>query len=302
MPLRWRRTARWDREIAALDAKEDAQEIVTILVSHVFPVELLLALELAQLRTFTIPSISKVLHATRQYEDDGVRRLDDTRAIIGEIYRYERGSVEQREMIEHLNAIHSLYTISNDDYLYTLSTFIFDPTLFLERFGFRSLTDKEQDAVFHMYRELGEQMGIESLPETRHDYWRWRVAYEARAQRYSPANEAVARGFLAAVRSLLPTYLQPFTEMLTTAVLDDEQATLALGLDLPPRAVVRAVRNGLWLQARAARFLNPFESRGIEEWAFFNTFPSYPDGYERLRLGPRRVMEILDRRRERQAS
>src|SRR5690625_965283 len=165
--MRWVRTGKWDREIAMRDPKEDAQEIVSILANWVFPLEILVAMEIAQLRTFSIPSISETLHATREYECRGVKRLDDTRAMMIEIFRYPHGSREQQEMIDHLNAIHGLYCISNDDYLYVLTTFMFDPGLFIERVGFRELMPYEWDAFFHLYKDLGERMGIEDIPSTR---------------------------------------------------------------------------------------------------------------------------------------
>lgn len=293
----WLRTTKWDREIEALDAVEDAQDIVILLVNHVFPLEIVLALELAQLRTFTIPSISRILHATREYEAEGVKRLDDTRALIGEIFKSPRGSTEQQEMIAHLNAIHGLYKIKNDDYLYTLSTFIFDPILFIDRFGFRKLTEKERDAMFEMYRALGVEMGIENLPASRAAMWEWRVEYERRAQRYSPDNAAVAQGLLSAVRSLTPKPFQGQVERVTAALIDDPKVLAALGMDEAPRWLRRAVRQSMAVQKIALRRVNIFESKGIVDWPLFSGFPSYPNGYERLKLGPRRVIEILERRR-----
>src|SRR5699024_11396973 len=65
-------------------------------------------------------------------------------------------SFPTRRSSDLMNAIHGLYSISNDDYLYVLSTFIFDPALFVARFGFRGLTPKEQDAFFYMYRRSEE--------------------------------------------------------------------------------------------------------------------------------------------------
>src|SRR6476646_10807219 len=103
LPLR---TPRWDREAAELDPERQAEEAVAILVDHSFALEILVALELAQLRTFGIPSISAILHSTGQYEREGQKRLDDTRAIFTEIHRPGLDSRESREMVEHLNRIH----------------------------------------------------------------------------------------------------------------------------------------------------------------------------------------------------
>jgi hypothetical protein len=150
-PIRLR-TQHWDNEVAKLDAERDSEAIFKILANHVFPVEILTALEIAQLRTFTIPSISKILHATGQFERDGQKRLDDTRAILDEIVRPGLDTEQSHRMVEHLNDIHGMYEISNDDFLYTLSTFVFDPALFIEKWGHRPLTAHEQDALFFLYR------------------------------------------------------------------------------------------------------------------------------------------------------
>lgn len=296
--MRWVRTGRWDREIARRDPKNDAQEIVSILANWVFPLEILLAMELAQLRTFSIPSISTILHATREYECRGVKRLDDTRAIMIEIFRYPKGSQEQQEMIEHLNAIHGLYCISNDDYLYVLTTFMFDPGLFIERFAFRKLRAHEWDAFFYLYKDLGERMGIQNIPPTREDMWAWRCAYEDENQRYHAANEAVARGFLSSVREVLPRPLRPLGERLPLALMNDERLLQSLGLTRPSKAWETLVVRSLQQTRRASRYINPFESKGVEHWpAIYEHYTTYPDGYERLQLGPARVLELLRRRK-----
>lgn len=296
--MRWIRTKRWDQEIARRDPKQDAQEIVSILANWVFPLEILVAMELAQLRTFSIPSISQILHATREYECRGVKRLDDTRAIMIEIFRYAHGSDEQQEMIDHLNAIHSLYCITNDDYLYVLTTFMFDPGLFIERFGFRGLKPREWDAFFYLYQDLGERMGIKEIPQTRQEMWAWRCAYEDEHQCYHAANEAVARGFLASVREVLPPPLRPFGTLLPLALIDDHRLLKSLGLTRPSKAWETLVVQGLKQAGRISKVINPFQEKGVEHWpSIYENYPTYPNGYERLQLGPARVLELLRRRR-----
>lgn len=296
--MRWVRTGHWDREIAQRDPREDAQEIVSILANWVFPLEILVGMELAQLRTFTIPSISKLLHATREYECHGVKRLDDTRAIMIEIFRYPARSIEQKEMVEHLNDIHSLYHIENDDYLYVLSTFMFDPWLFIDRYAFRTLMPHEKDAFFYLYRDLGGRMGVKDIPATREAMWQWRLQYEAEEQRYAKSNEAVAKGFLSAVRETFPAPMGRSAAELTLALLDDQAVLEALGLKAPPKVFQMAVREAMKRYAGLSTYINPFERSGVEEWPMiYENYPTYPDGYERLELGPTRALEILRRQR-----
>lgn len=294
---RWLRTDRWSQEIEKLDVVEDAQLIVGIMVNHVFPLEFLVALELAQFRTFSIPTISALLHATRQYESDGVKRLDDTRAIMAELHANKIGSKEHSEMAEHLNAIHGTYRISNDDYLYTLSTFMLDPILFIQKHGHRLMTNKEMDAMFNFYRKIGELMHIENLPHSREEMLVWRRGYEARVQRYAPSNEAVARGMMEAVKSLVPTALHAALEPMTVALIDEEKVRTALGFKPAPIWAKSMAKTLLESQRRALRRINVFEVNGIKDWPVFASYPTYPNGYDRLKLGPSRLVEMLERRR-----
>lgn len=290
------RRGSWDARIEALDPRTQYVEIVDILSNHVFPIEILIALEIAQLRTFTIPTISRLLHATGQYEHDGVKRLDDTRAILTEIVRPGIGSRPSDEMVEHLNRIHGAYSISNDDFLYTLSTFVFDPALFLDKWGHRPMTERERDAFFFLYRRLGEGMKIRELPATRQELWTWRQRYEARAQRYAPQNEQVARGLLTALATQLPRAVAPYLEPLVLVFTDDEPFRQALGLAPPSPRFAARVRMALRGYRRLARHANAFERTRFLDTAWFDRYPTYPAGYDRMRLGPAKVIAMLEKR------
>jgi hypothetical protein len=290
------RTTSWDHAIAGLDAERDAEQIARILGNHVFPLEVLAALEIAQLRTFTIPTISRILHATGQYERQGQKRLDDTRAILVEILRPGLDSAGSRSMVAHLNDIHGLYRISNDDFLYTLSTFVFDPPAFIAKWGHRPLTEHEQDAVFFVYRKLGAGMRIRDLPATRSEFLAWRTAYEGRAQAYAPDNEAVARGMMRSVGRMFPLVPPAVWEPLMVCLTEDEGFRTALGFSAPT-AVFRSIFRTIVQAYRAlSRRVNPFQRRAFWDSSLFNRFSAYPGGYEALRLGPTHVMATLDRR------
>ena len=291
------RTRRWEKHLSTLDEERDNQEIIITLSNHVFPVEVLLSVELAQLRTFTIPTISKTLHATRQYEDEGQRRLDDTRAILPELFTSPRGTDAHDEMVKHLNAIHGLYKISNDDYLYTLSTFIFDPWRFIEKYGHRPLSPKEKRAIYLFYRELGESMGMRDIPESFDAFLKWREDYERRVQRHTPENEAVASGMLRAVEQLLPRPLRPLVEPLISALIDEPAFEAAIGIQPAPEPLRAAVRNILLLRREVCKFISFFEEQALWEHPLYKTYKSYPDGYDRLKLGPEKVLAALEKRR-----
>jgi hypothetical protein len=292
-----RRTDRWEREIERLDPVRDAHAIVEVLTSHVFPLDILIASELGQLRTFTIPTISKVLHATRQYETEGVKRLDDTKALLSEILRAGAGSPEAEPLIDHLHAIHAHYDISNDDYLYTLSVFVIDPSEWIDRYGFRPMRDREREAVMNVFRDLGTKMGIADVPATFDDFRAWRRAYEEHAQRPSDDNHAVARGFLRAAESMVPALCRPWVAPISLALFDEPRVVAALGFS-PTGKVVRTFVDAVMAARRwLLRRVNPWETASFSDSELANRYVTYPDGYHPLRLGPTKVVASIDRKR-----
>ena len=95
----------------AMDPFEDRVEIFQQLLLNEFPVEFLLAAEVAQLRSFTFPHGTRLLHATGEFEKHSLKRLDDTRAILYEMGRDSFYSPRAEKMAGHLNQIHDFYKI-----------------------------------------------------------------------------------------------------------------------------------------------------------------------------------------------
>src|SRR3982751_372202 len=112
--------------IQSLDPEKDAWEIVQLSVFYEFPWDFNRALELALYKTFAVPSIAKILHDTKEFENHSQKRYDDTDLILSEIIENGLDNPRGIEAIERLNWIHSNYNIPNEDYLYVLSTFIYD--------------------------------------------------------------------------------------------------------------------------------------------------------------------------------
>lgn len=72
-----------------------------------------------------------------------------------------------------MNALHSRYRISNDDYLYTLSTFIVEPAAWARKFEWRALTPLEEQAFFVFFKEIGRRMGIQDIPDELEELRTW---------------------------------------------------------------------------------------------------------------------------------
>ena len=65
-----------------------------------------------------------------------------------------------------MNRLHGRFEIANDDFLYVLSTFVFEPIRWNERFGWRRYVEQERLGTFHYWREVGRRMAIKDIPAT----------------------------------------------------------------------------------------------------------------------------------------
>lgn len=289
LPLR---SQKWTRKIETLDAAENAEEIGEILLAHVFPLDIFLSTEIGQLRTFTIPSISDLLHQTGQYEHDGVKRLDDTKAILREIFDNGLDSEHGQAMVEHLNRIHGFYNIRNDDYLYVLTAFFIDPVLWNERYGWREFTPHEKEATYNIYRKLGEAMKIREIPASFEEFVAWRQAYEAENQRFAESNYHVAMGLLNAAEAFVPSWLRWMVVPLLSSLLDKEFRDL-LGLAKPNAIFYGLVQSALWIRKIGGRYFSLWEEDSFADSPLVQGFETYKNGYEPFQLGPTKLVKWM---------
>jgi len=299
LPRLQRRDARWERAIDALDPIAGAHTIFGILFDRVFPLDLLLAAELGQLRTFAVPTISRLLHATRQYEDDGQRRVDDTRAILSEIIVPGPQSAAGRAMITHLGRIHGHYRIRNDDYLVTLAALAISPVEHVARFGHRPMRLAERTAWYEVWRQVGVGMGIEGVPDTFEGLRAFRDAYEARVVAADLANATVAQALLAVLGANLPKPLQGLVEPSVWVLLDAPHIATALGLRPPTPRQSALIEATLGARRIVEGRYTAFHSVRFSQTRLFRELPSYPQGYERHMLGPRKLIAKMLAERER---
>lgn len=288
-----RRDDRWERCIDGLDPIAGAHAVFAVLFDRVFPHDIILATELGQLRTFAFPSISGLLHATGEYERRGPKRVDDTRAILTEIVEPGPQSRRGQEMIAHLNRLHGQYRIANDDFLVTLAALSVGPIEHLDAFGHRPLRPRERAAFYEVWRQVGERMGIADVPATWEGLRAFRNAYEARSARYHPSNEAVARGLIAVLAEALPRPLRGLVEPTCSLLLGAPHLVAALGLRPPTASERRTIRAALAARAALERRVTAYNHVGFSRTAAFRALPSYPNGYERMHLGPRKLIERL---------
>jgi hypothetical protein len=268
--------------IAGLDPRRDCQEIGFLLGCLEFPWDTTRALELALLRTFGIAKGTPVLTATGELIHRSQKRYDDTALILAEIlengYDHPRG----RAALKRMNRQHHRYPIPNDEYVYTLSTFVLEPVRWNARFGWRRITERERHATYFLWREIGLRMGIHHIPPSYEALEAYNRAFEREHFRYSDDNHRLAvtsRDMM--LGWLLPRRLHPLGAHFIHALLDRPMLD-AVGLPPAPRAVRRLAVGGLRLRARVLAKLPP---RRRPYLATRVRRRSYPEGYRLEGLG-----------------
>ena len=89
---------------------------------------------------------------------------DDFKAAVLIVHGLAEHSGRYAHVADHLNEIHGFYNIPNREFLYTLSTFIYDVWEFINKYGWRKLTRHEELAIYHVYCTMGDLMKIKEIP------------------------------------------------------------------------------------------------------------------------------------------
>jgi hypothetical protein len=274
-------------EIRSLDPDVDHDRITWITSRLEFPWDYVQGTGIAFMRDYGVPSISRLLDRTREFEDHGVKRYDDT-LLIGEEAGLEGiDSPRAHAAVRRLNRIHGHYDIPNDEFAYVLATTIVGPVRWISTYGWRQLDPVETRALAKVTTRFGELMGIRGLPTTYDGYLELLTSYERRRFEHDPANTRVTEASIAIARELAPLPARPLVRRVTIALMD-EPLRVALGMPEQPAWFVRAVRAGLRLRARLLRFAPPRRE------AYHHRPSSYPQGYRLGDLGPASMLDELN--------
>jgi uncharacterized protein (DUF2236 family) len=276
-------------ELRALDPYDDADRdrIVTLTARHDFPWDFDQGTAIAFLRDYGVPSISRLLDRTKQFEEHGVKRYDDTLVFQEEAVAEGVDSPRSKAAIDRLNRIHGHYPIPNDEFQYVLATTIVGPVRWISRYGWRPLDPVELVALARFTTRFGELMDISGLPDTYEGYERLLTTYEAERFAFDPANTRVTEATIRIGRATAPWYLKPGFRRVTVALMD-EPLRQALGLEAQPRWLVRAVDLGLRLRGRVLRFFPPRRA------PYDRRHPTYPNGYQMFQIGPAKMLDELN--------
>lgn len=268
-------------EIRTLDAEKDSQRICFLSTNFDFPWDVEQSLSLAFFKTYGIPTISALLEQTGEFRERAQKRYDDTRLLLAEMFDHGIDSERGREANRRINQMHGRFDISNDDYLYVLSTFVLEPIRWNRRWGWRRYTDAELQATLVYMREVGQRMNIRAIPATLPELERWSLAYERAHFRFTESNRKVADYTLNLFLSWYPRPLRPIVRQAILAVLEDALLD-AFGYEHPGAGVRRLVDVALHLRAAVVSFL---PRRRRPHLVTKERIPSYPGGYRLADLG-----------------
>ncbi|KAF7325493.1 hypothetical protein MKEN_00398300 [Mycena kentingensis (nom. inval.)] len=197
------------------------------------------SLAFALFKTYAIPSISSLLLTTRQLSSQALvsRRYADTEILIstwvfcplaGKLIgaKPDAPADDPRASLAlaRTNWLHSKYKISNDDYLYTLGLFMFEPAKWAEKFGWRKHSELERYASFVYWSEIGRKLKITDIPSTPESFEAWITDYEHKYAIPAESNLSVANHTMNELLFVVPHAfgLRAFAEGIARAMLDDK--------------------------------------------------------------------------------
>jgi hypothetical protein len=276
--------------VRTLDAERDRDQIAWLVSRHEFPWDYNQGTGVAFLRDYGIPSIAALLDRTGEFEHDGVKRYDDTLLVAEEASVEGIDSARGHATLRRLNRIHGHYDIPDHEFHYVLATTIVGPVEWIRAYGWRDLEPVERQALTNLTTRFGELMGLHDLPTTYDGYLTLLRDYERERFAFTEANRRVTEATLRVGRAVAPLPLKPLARRVAIALMD-EPLREALGMPRQPAWFVAAVQRGLRVRALALRFAPP------RRRAFHHRPTTYPHGYALADLGPRSMLEELNRAR-----
>ena len=219
--------------------------------------------------TFAVPTIAGVLRSTRGFECACQVRYDDTMLLMHEIGEFGCRSERGKAAIQRVNSIHARTPgIRQEDMLYTLWVFCFDPVFWVNAYEWRKLEDFEVNALYRFWREVGESLGITEIPPTCEEFLAWGQAYEAKQFRPTQASKQLTFDVINLAATWGPKWLPSFEIVrackrqvvfwLLCALGRNPQLLDAIGLREERLRMPTAIRAFIYVAVVARGYLNRF--------------------------------------------
>lgn len=263
------------KRVLQLDPKADCQEITYLVGAYEYPWLIKKSLEFALFRTYAVPHTSRILVASGQFESHGQKRYDDTTLMLAGLAEKGYDSDYGKAVITTMNRLHGRWNLKNEDMLYVLSTFIFEPIRWHQKYGWRTPTHHEQLANFYFWREVGIRMNIRDIPEKMEDYERFNLEHEKQYFHYDKANRAIGDATVNLFLSWYPAILRPLIREVILSFMDDPLLN-AMGFQKPHSSIRFMTHYGLKLAGFVLRFMpprkKPFLYTEVPTRTYGNTF------------------------------
>jgi hypothetical protein len=279
--------------IEQLDPERDHQRIVHLSFGYEFPWDSIRSLEIALYRTYCVPSISALLDRTREFYDNTQRRYDDTSIIVAEMCEWGYESGRGKEALDRMNWAHSHFKIPNEDFLYVLSTFIYEPVRWIDAVGWRPTCRNEKLGYYYFWREVGKRMGITDIPPSYEAFEAWSRSFEREKFRFAESNQRIASATRDLFAAWFPRIVTPIVRYSIYAMLD-EAMIASFGFPKPLPLTRPMLRASLKLRGLAVRWLPP---RKNAHFFTDNRNRTHRQGYEISKLGPPKLVAAEQRRR-----
>lgn len=272
----------WRDRNEALDPETDYVEIVQNLTLYEFTWDITQSLSFALFRTYAVPSVGRLLWETGQFTEACQKRYDDTALLLEAPFVHGFESEEGKTAIRRINQMHKMYDISNEDFLYVLSTFVVVPKRWIDDYGWRQLTEKELRASVNYYRALGRHMNIKDIPETYDEFMHLMDDYERRHFAYDEGGRRVADSTLALMTTFYPRIAKRPVELFSRSLMDAPLLE-AFAYDEAPALVKKASIAAMKARARVLRW-TPSKRKPTYS-SDMPRIKSYPNGYLLSELG-----------------
>jgi hypothetical protein len=265
-----------------LDPETRYVEIYRNLSTYEFPWDINQSLSFALFRTYAVPSIGRLLDETGAFTQDTQKRYDDTSILLELPLLDGFDSRNGKDALRRINQMHRMYDISNEDFLYVLSTFVVVPARWIEKFGWRQLTAAELRASVRYYQTLGKHMGIKNIPETFEGFAALMDDYEVEHFAFDPGARRVADSTLDLLASFYPSFAKPVIDIFSRSLMDTPLLDSFRYRD--PGPVARRLSEGaLKVRARIVAVL-PARRKPLHVHDM-PRIKSYPNGFEIAKMG-----------------
>lgn len=279
------------QEIEKLNPKTEHILICQLLVGYEFPWDINRSLELAMLKTFCVPNISNLLDKTGEFYYHSQKRYDDTAILIGEILKYGYDNDRGKMALQRMNCIHGQYSINNADFIYVLSTFVFEPIRWNNRFGWRKMTKNERLALFYFWYEVGKRMNIDNILNSYEALEKYYDDYEEQKFIYADTNIKVAESTINLFLSWFPWIFRPILKPMALSIFEPKMIR-AFGFQSPPQILTNLIDKILKLRGYWQHLLPPKQTH---EYFVDGKIRSYPQGYKIQDIGPFSLLSKLNK-------